>query len=144
MAESTTEKHLTFTLMFILVARASHDPGVGAVDIPFPFRIENTELRSGRYIVRLDKNQLKFTAEDGIEEEVECPAVTAATRTGSACGTLAFIEGGRRYLLCKAFWPSGYSKRAPSDSADESNTRDEDYPFQARIQECSYELQLSP
>jgi hypothetical protein len=144
MTESVTEKHLRFTVVFILVARASHDSSIGTVNIPFPFRIDNTELDSGRYIVRLDNNQLKFGTKDSSEDTdcVDCLAVTAAAQTESACGTLAFVECGRRYILCKAFWPLGWSKHLSEKTTEALNGFE--LPFQGQIEESGYQLQTIP
>ena len=123
MAKSVTEKHLRLTVVFILVARASQDPRIGAVNIPFPFRIDNTDLNSGHHIVRVDKDQLSFTTKED-PEKIDCVAVTAA-RTESAWGTLAFVECGSRYILCKAFWPSGWIRLFGEPTAE---TQDQDDP----------------
>src|SRR5689334_18922964 len=100
MLTSASEKHLRTTVVFILVARASQDPRIGAVHIPFPFRIDNTHLNSGNYSVRLDEDRLRFTTRENCEA-IGCVADTAATRTESAFGTLAFVQCGERYILSK-------------------------------------------
>jgi hypothetical protein len=94
------------TLVFILVPRALHESNISVVRVPFTFHLTNTKFESGRYIVRLDKNLLRLTAEN-CAKGGDCGAITVANSTDSAAGTLVFVEFAGRYLLSKAFWPLG-------------------------------------
>ena len=95
--------HSKLTLVFILVTRSSFDAPDVAVRIPFRFCVGGRECESGRYLVRLDKDVIRLSAENFMAG-CDC-AVVAVRKSNSATGTLVFVECGGRYLLSKTFWP---------------------------------------
>ena len=121
------------TLIFILVPRALLESNISVVKVPFTFHLANTKFESGRYIVRLDKNVLRLTAEN-CAKGGDCGAITVANSTDSATGTLVFVEFGGRYLLSKAFWPLGRTTYEHEQVRREPDRAVPPNPYQNSIQ----------
>jgi hypothetical protein len=79
---------------------------VSIVNIPFRFRAGHRELKPGRYVLTLvDDCALTLRAVD-TDVSSECKIVRVDSSSGSAKGTLVFLEQNGGYLLSKAFWPN--------------------------------------
>ena len=108
----------TIGTALILVTTASAQHWTLAADIPFDFKVSDSEMSSGKYTVQMLDNTVLIIRSEKDQKAVITLSNAAITPQDLRRASLVFNHYGEEYFLSAVSWPEGPSRALPKTSLE--------------------------